>query len=441
MPDETRPAARDTIFAPATGTGTSAIAIIRISGARAHAVLKALVGGTPPPAGHLKRRWILDAAGDRLDDAMVVRFEGGGSFTGEPMAEVHCHGSRAVFAAISGRLTGDLGCRLARPGEFSRRALEAGRIDLAEAEGLADLIAAETEAQRRQAVRIMSGGLSALVETWRSVILRACALIEVSIDWVDEEIPEDVRPEVRRLLERLIGDLETELARSKASQRIRTGFEVAILGAPNVGKSTLLNCLAGREAAIVSEVPGTTRDVIEIRYDLNGLPVTFLDTAGLRAVDDAIESLGIAMAVDRARAADVRLFLQTPESPAHGIADGILGADDLVVWSKSDLGGRGSGFAISAKTGEGIDALLSRLYDCLGRMMSETGLIAHMRHEEAVSHCHSALAEALSGLDTDAFEITAERLRLGASWLERIVGRIDAEAVLDVVFGTFCLGK
>lgn len=314
-------------------------------------------------------------------------------------------------------------------------------MDLAAAEGLADLIAAETELQRRQAVRIMSGSLSELVDSWRSAILRACALIEVSIDWVDEEVPEDVRPEVRGILETLSGNLGVELQRSKTSQRVRAGFEVAILGAPNVGKSTLLNRLAGREAAIVSDRPGTTRDVLEVRYDLGGIPVTFLDTAGIRTVEDEVEAIGVARALDRARHADIRLILQTPDRSAGSLVEDVLVDGDIVSWSKADLGYDASGLKISGRTGEGIDALLDLIHERLIARAADGGLIAHLRHEEAVSNCRVVLVEVIEGLDRDALEISAERLRIAAVHLERIVGRIDTEAVLDTVFGSFCLGK
>ena len=382
----------------------------------------------------------MDTDGTRLDDSLIVRFDEGASFTGDAMAEIHCHGSRAVIAAISGRLSDEAGCRLARPGEFSRRAWEDGRIDLAEAEGLADLIAAETEMQRRQAVRIMAGALSEKVELWRGAILHACALIEVSIDWVDEDVPEDVKPEVRQILKTLMAELQAELARSRSSQRLRSGFEVAILGAPNVGKSTLLNYLAGRDASIVSKIPGTTRDVIEVRFDLQGMPVTFLDTAGIRAVEDEVELIGIQRAIERAGNADLRLFLQTQDGPI-GSVDVDQRNGDIVAWSKSDLGVGGPGPAFSAQTGEGIDRLLADIFDRLSNGLADNGLMAHLRHEEAATMCHRLLDETLTTIDEDPLEIIAERLRLAAGYLERIVGRIDAEAVLDRVFSAFCLGK
>ncbi len=371
---------------------------------------------------------------------MVVLFRDGQSFTGEAMAEIHCHGGRAVVAAISDRLR-DLGCRLAEPGEFARRAFEAQKMGLPELEGLADLIAAETEAQRRQAIRIMSGSVSDLAERWRAEILRACALIEVTIDWVDEEVPVDVRPEVREILDSLIVELKRELQQSRGAKRVRDGFEVAIVGPPNVGKSSLLNYLSGREAAIVSDVPGTTRDVIEVRYDLGGLPVTFLDTAGIRQSEDENEKLGIDRALDRAANADLRIVLWSADTVSDARVGSVLQVDDLWVQSKADLGDVGDGAALSAIDGQGIDELLADLERRLVPMANGAGTLAHLRHEDAVAGSVEALEGALALTAGGEPEIIAEELRRAARKLEFLVGRIDTEAVLDTVFGAFCLGK
>ncbi len=431
----------DTIYAPATGGAGSALAVIRISGPAAHSALESLIGGLVPLPRVLSRRWILDRDQSRIDDAMVVRFEAGASFTGEAMAEIHCHGSRAVLSRLSERLSGDLGCRIAEPGEFARRAFENGRMDLSEAEGLADLIAAETELQRHQAMRMMSGELTRKVEAWRASLLRACALIEVSIDWVDEDVPVDVRPEVRELVSGLIDNLKSELSRSATTQRLRTGFEVAIIGAPNSGKSTLLNHLAGREAAIVSDIPGTTRDVIELRYDLDGIPVIFLDTAGIREASDKIEEIGIARAVERAKAADLRILMTAADQPDPVDFQDLMQSGDVSVRSKSDLGAVGGGLAISAKTGDGIETLLSAISSELAERSNSAGVLGQMRHEQAVT----AAVEILRSLEPDLmdgdFEILAEEMRTANRLLEGIVGRIDTDAVLDSVFGSFCLGK
>ena len=267
----------DTIFALATAPGKAGVAVVRVSGPEAGQAGARLFGTLPAPH-HARTRILKDANGHRLDQALVLFFPAGQSFTGEDVLELHLHGSVATVNAVL-RVLGDMpGLRIAEPGEFTRRALENGCLDLAQVEGLADLIDAETEAQRKQALRVLSGDLGKTAESWRSDLIRAAALIEATIDFADEEVPVDVTPEVEALLARVSSSLETEIAGVQTAERIRTGFEVAIVGAPNVGKSTLLNALAGREAAITSEYAGTTRDVIEVRMDLAGLPVTLLDT-------------------------------------------------------------------------------------------------------------------------------------------------------------------
>ena len=385
----------------------------------------------------MSRRWILDDAGGKIDDALVVVFPEGRSFTGEAMAEVHCHGSRAVVAAIGCRLARDLGCRLAEPGEFTRRAFEAQRIGLPEAEGLADLIAAETELQRRQAMRIMSGAVSETVERWRSEILQACALLEVTIDWVDEEVPEDVVPAVSALVSNLVAELERELSRSRNTQRLRTGLEVAIIGPPNAGKSSLINCIAGRDAAIVSDRPGTTRDVIEVHYDLRGIPVIFLDTAGVRETEDEVEGLGVDRAIERATSADLRIYVSAPDVPEDARALGLLTDGDIRIRSKADLYGGGAGVSVSARDGRGVDRLMAEIHARLSGKAADVGLIGHLRHEAAVRECLTQLDVVRSALGHADAEIVAEELRRAAASLELLIGRIDTEAVLDVVFGTF----
>ena len=433
--------AHDTIFAPASGTGAAAICVIRMSGRSAHDALERLIGGPCPAPARLSRRWILNGAGEKIDDALVVAFPEGRSFTGEAMAEIHCHGSRAVVAAICRRLTEDLACRLAEPGEFTRRAFEAQRIGLPEAEGLADLIAAETELQRQQAMKIMSGAVSEAVERWRSEILMACALVEVTIDWVDEDVPEDVLPAVSELVAGLVTELERELSRSRTTQRLRTGLEVAIVGPPNAGKSSLINHIAGRDAAIVSDMPGTTRDVIEVRYDLRGIPLTFLDTAGVRDTEGEIEGLGVERAIERATAADLRVYVGAPDVQEDERALGLLRDGDIRIRSKADRYDDGEGLSVSALDGRGIDRLMAEIHECLSQRTANLGLIGHMRHEAAVRECLAQLDAVQRILGNADVEIVAEELRRAAVSLELVIGRIDTEAVLDVVFGTFCLGK
>ncbi|KZY41773.1 tRNA uridine(34) 5-carboxymethylaminomethyl synthesis GTPase MnmE, partial [Roseovarius sp. HI0049] len=323
--------------------------------------------------------------GGRLDEAVVLTFEEGHSFTGELSAEFQVHGSTAITAALLDELGHIPGLRSAEPGEFTRRAMENGRLDLAQVEGLADLIDAETEAQRRQAMRVLSGDLGKKAEGWRSKLIRAAALLEATIDFADEDVPVDVAPEVMELVADVTSELQTEIAGVGIAERIRTGFEVAIVGAPNVGKSTLLNVLAGREAAITSEHAGTTRDVIEVRMDLAGLPVTLLDTAGLRETDDAIESIGIDRARERSAMADLRVFLVEPgNSPEIEPAE-----EDIVLVTKTDLNHCVGG--ISAKTGEGVGELVERISSTLSNRARVSGIATRFRHRDAMERGVGAL--------------------------------------------------
>lgn len=440
MPDAgAHGATTDTIFAPATGEGRGAVAIVRISGSRAHDALQALTGRPTPAWRMLSLRTLRDRAGEVLDQAMVVAFPEGASYTGEAMAEVHCHGGPAVVSDLLDLLAGMPGLRLAEPGEFTRRALMAGQMDLTEVEGLRDLITAETSAQRRQALRIQSGAVSRRVAEWRSLLLRARALVEVTLDWADEEVPEDTAPEVSALLTEVLAGMEHELSRSGPAERLRSGFEVAIIGAPNAGKSSLLNAIAGREAAIVSDVPGTTRDVVEVRCDLKGLPVTFLDTAGLRDASDAVEAIGVDRARRRARSADLRLLVRAPDAAAEPAAE--MQKGDILIWAKSDLA-RGAGdVVVSALRDEGIDDLLELVRGKLAGVAREAGIIATLRQRGAVEDARRHLLEGHQASAAGEPELAAEALRLATEALDRLVGRIGVDDVLAEVFAGFCLGK
>ncbi|MGG7566885.1 tRNA uridine-5-carboxymethylaminomethyl(34) synthesis GTPase MnmE [Rhodovulum sp. DZ06] len=427
----------DTIYAPATAPGVSAVAVIRISGPGADAALAALCGTLPAPRKTGLRR-LRDADGAVLDEALVIRFEDGASFTGEASAEIQCHGGRAVVSAIQSALSAQ-GLRLAEPGEFTRRAMEAGRMDLSEVEGLADLVASETDAQRRQALAQMGGGLTRDVETWRRDLIRARALVEAVIDFADEEVPEDVGPEVQGLVSGVIGSLETALKGARAAERVRDGFEVALIGPPNAGKSTLLNALAGREAAITSEIAGTTRDVIEVAMDIDGLAVTVLDTAGLRDTADPVEAIGVDRARKRAEAADIRVLLDP-----WGDADrGLLRDGDVILRSRADETGATGPDALSARTGQGVSALLDRIGAELQTRVAGASALTRARHVEAVRAAHTHLEKAVGALSRgeDALDIAAEDLRAATHRLEALIGRVDAERVLDDIFSTFCLGK
>ncbi len=429
----------DTIFAPATARGKAGLAVIRISGPRAWEVVRAMGAALPVPRRAALRR-LSDAGGELLDEALVLLFAADASFTGEAVAELHLHGSPATVAAVLAVLAAQPGLRMAEPGEFTRRALENGRLDLAQVEGLADLIEAETEAQRRQALRVLSGALGDKAEGWRAMLIRAAALLEATIDFADEDVPVDVGPEVLGLLDRMLADLRREAEGAVAAERIRDGFEVAIVGAPNAGKSTLLNALAGREAAITSAVAGTTRDVIEVRMDLAGLPVTVLDTAGLRDAEDGVEAIGVARAIARARAADLRVFLLGGEGDPLGLAP--VG-DDIVVHGKADLGAPGAGLAVSGVTGQGIAELVASIAAVLERRAAPAATATRARHRAAILRAVGAMESARHEVRGGAgrSEIAAEELRTAVRALDSLVGRVDVENLLDEIFASFCIGK
>jgi tRNA modification GTPase len=427
----------DTIFAQATAVGRAGLSVVRLSGPLAFEI-GAAVAGTLPPARQAGLRLVRESEGGPIDEALVLTFPGPNSFTGEDVVEFHLHGSIATVQACLRRLGQFEGARLAEAGEFTRRALENEKLDLAQVEGLADLIEAETEAQRVQALRVLSGQLGSRVENWRASLIRAAALLEATIDFADEEVPVDVTPEVTELLATVRSEVAQEIEGTKVAERVRTGFEVAIVGAPNVGKSTLLNALAGREAAITSEVAGTTRDVIEVRMDLGGLPVTLLDTAGLRDTDDQIEAIGVDLALRRAAAADLRVFL------AEAGAELPLSAepDDVVLRPKADLLADDAD-AVSGKTGQGVGRLIARVQDVLSQRAQRIGLATHERHRTALERAAANLAEVdrLLLLGPDGYDIAAAELGLAIRALEALVGRIDVESLLDEIFSSFCVGK
>ena len=425
----------DTIFALATAQGRAGVAVIRIAGADAVSAARALCGDVPVQRGVRRLR---DPGGELLDEALVLRFSEGKSFTGEETVELHLHGSPAVVNAVLGCLGDIPRLRQAEAGEFTRRALENGRLNLAEVEGLADLIDAETESQRKQAVRVFSGALGALADSWRIKLIRSAALLEATIDFADEEVPVDVGPEVDALLNDVRAAMQREADGVRVAERVRDGFEVAIIGAPNVGKSTLLNRLAGRDVAITSEVAGTTRDVIEVQMDLAGLPVTLLDTAGMRDTEDLVEGLGVARAKKRAETADLRihLLLDPLDRP-----DG-LGADDLVVQAMADIYPAG-GFGVSGKTGAGLDALVEQVRERLQQKVGVVGIAMRERHRVAMLRAIGYLDDALAALDDPdgMTDMIAEDLRSAIRAVDSIVGRVDVEQVLDEIFSSFCIGK
>jgi tRNA modification GTPase len=521
---------RDTIFALSSGHGTAAIAVIRISGERAGDALRILTGRIPAPR-QAALATIRSAQGEPIDQALGLFFPAPNSETGEDVAELQVHGGRAVVAAVLARL-GELdGLRLAEAGEFTRRAFENGKLDLTQVEGLADLVGAETEAQRRQAFRHMTGLLGGRAEIWREQLLKALALVEARIDFSDEaDVPEDLIGPALRIVHDIETDIAAALAQGRRGERLRDGFVVAIAGPPNAGKSTLLNRIARREAAIVSPYAGTTRDVIEVHLDLDGYPVTLLDTAGIRPTDDPVEQEGVRRAQQRASAADLVLWV-TEASAAEETtwADALAGDDDTPsaamelancsIWQvrnkidlvtgsnepdaaeRSELGKRGlaanasqpegsqrnepdlgtsvensltipgkellrsSGsrrnefvfsnndnrfnssserFPVSATSGAGVEQLI----DALGAQAAaalgggaEPALIARERHRAALQATREALQRASAIGESGREDVLAEELRLAATSLARLTGRIDVEDVLDAIFRDFCVGK
>ena len=423
----------DTIYALASARGKAGVAVLRLSGPAAHDAAIALCGELPPARRASLRRVLWN--GVELDRAVVLVFEQGESFTGEPTVEFHLHGSLAVVQSVMRALSCMAGLRMAEPGEFTRRALENGRLDLAQVEGLADLIDAETEAQRRQALRVLSGEIGRRADVWRQKLIRAAALIEATIDFADEDVPVDVTPEVMELTQDVLCDLRRETAGYHAAERIRDGFEVAIVGAPNAGKSTLLNALAGRDAAITSEFAGTTRDVIEVRMDIGGLAVTLLDTAGLRETADPVERIGIERALDRAKQADLRVFLESGET--------VLGIsplpDDISISGKADVTGSG----VSGQTGQGVPELLAAIGARLQQRSAGAGLVTRERHRLAMERAIRAMESARLEVEKGAAraELAAAELRVAIRALEALVGRVDVENLLDEIFSSFCIGK
>jgi tRNA modification GTPase len=428
------------IVALASGQGRAGVAIIRVSGEGAGEALSALAGNVPSPRRAALRRLADPASGEPLDDALVLWFPAPASFTGEDVAELHVHGGAAVISAVIAALCALPGLRLAEPGEFTRRAFENGKLDLTQAEGLADLVDAETEGQRRQALRQMQGELGGLYDGWRARLVSASALLEAEIDFPDEDLPDGVASRGVCAIETLAADIEAHLADGGRGERVRDGYRIAILGAPNAGKSSLLNRLAGREAAIVSPIAGTTRDVIEARLVLAGFPVWVADTAGLREAVDAIEAEGIRRALARADEADLRLWVVDAGAPA-AVAPR---PGDIVVWNKADLAAQAPDGAmpVSAATGQGIEALVAALTE---RVASELGAreapaLTRARHRALLEEAAAALRRALEAASIGA-ELAAEDVRLAARAVGRITGRVDVEEILGEIFARFCIGK
>jgi tRNA modification GTPase len=451
----------DTIFALSSGRPPAAIAVVRVSGPQAAAALQALVGRVPEPRKAALARVRDPASGEMIDEALALWFPGPKSETGEDTAELQLHGGRAVIAAVLAALALIPGCRPAAAGEFTRRAFENGQLDLTRVEGLADLIGADTEAQRRQAFRQLKGLLGERAGGWRTRLIEALALVEARIDFSDEaDVPENLVAPALGIAHALAAEIEQTLADGRRGERLRDGLVVAIAGAPNAGKSSLLNRIARRDAAIVSPYAGTTRDIIEVHLDLAGCPVTLLDTAGIRDSEDPIEKEGVRRARERAAAADLVMWVVDAaaggEIPVEALAREFPDTQKWLIWSKVDLVSPlrikalrsiihrldYRCYFISSETSAGLDELIPAVSryaaDFLGS--TEPSLVTRERHRRALEDTLTALRRAQT-VDAGREEIIAEELRLAARALGRLLGQVDVEDILDVIFRDFCIGK
>jgi len=437
----------DTIFAIASGAGRAAIAVLRVSGPATRLAVEGIAGLLPEPRKATLKTFRDPGTGETIDKGLVIFFPAPKSFTGEDYAEFHIHGGRAVVASMIRALSHTAGTRPAEPGEFTRRALLNGKMDLAEVEGLGDLIDAETEWQRRAALRQAEGVLGREAQKWRSALIEAAALLEAEIDFPEEE---DVagaaaRKKIVALLSPVLTSLKSELATARAGERLREGVNLVIAGPPNAGKSTLLNALARRDAAIVSPFAGTTRDIIEIHFDLGGCPVTLIDTAGLRESADTVEEIGVLRAREKAKAADLVLWLS---EATKTVPPEVQSAAVWPIFTKSDLlapkerRGLRQGLCLSAKTGENIDLLIKKMEDFARATLGggHMGLITRERHRQCLEKAALALARILDNPNSPA-ELLAEELRLAMFSLQRLTGAVDVEDILGEIFSRFCIGK
>lgn len=442
---------QDTIFALASAPGRAGVAVVRVSGSQSYESLGQLTDKKCAPRMAILRHLKHPDSRETIDHALVIPFKNPASYTGEDLVEYHLHGGRAVVDALLSFLEGQADHRMAEPGEFTRRAFENGKMDLTRAEAVADLIDAETAAQKAQALSQMGGALASLYEGWTQSLKEILAHMEADIEFPDEDLPEGISPELLPKIETLCGEISEHLSDNKRGERLRDGVHIAVIGAPNAGKSSLVNALARRDVAIVSDMAGTTRDVIEVHLDLGGYPVILADTAGLRPDQigedgqDAIESEGIRRALERAQAADIKLLLfdgvaSVPDAHTLNLID----ENALLVVNKADHKNPDFGLEdaiwISVKNGDGFDILMNELQKRIEAMLgrSETPALTRRRHrkalEEAKEHLDRSLAASLP-------ELMAEDLRLAIRSLGCITGRVDVEDLLDVIFHDFCIGK
>mgnify|MGYP001475375118 CR=1 FL=1 len=430
----------DTIFALSTVPGKSGIGIIRLSGPNAFLVLKQLSGSTPTlRKAVLRKLWYKE---ELLDESIIICSCKGKSFTGEDTVEFHLHGSQAVIRKMLSVLGTFESLRPAEAGEFTKQALYNGCLDLSQVEGLADLLNAETESQKKQALTLLSGTLGAKVGRWRKQILKVLSLSEIMIDFSEEDVPKDTKEQIKENIWQILRELKSEVNGYRASQILRTGFNVSIIGKPNTGKSSLMNYLIGSEKSIVSEIPGTTRDVIEASVDIKGTKVNFFDTAGIRASDDVVEKKGIEKALNLAKTADLRIFLLNPGDKLEDFSVK-TNKNDLYFTAKSDIHRKQRYKGISSVTGDGIDYLIDRISYQLNNETSNASLILNERHKIAIAKTILLLESAKSYLKESSFdiEILVEDLRMAMRALDVLIGKVDVEEVLGDIFNSFCIGK
>lgn len=436
-----------TIFALSSAPGRAGVAVIRVSGAGARAAFEALTGREPPAPRQAVLARLRDGAGMAIDQALCLWFGAPASFTGEDVSEFHVHGGRAVVEAVLGALGQIAGLRPAKPGEFTRRAVEHGKFDLTAAEALGDLIAAETEQQRLLALRQQEGGLAVLYEGWRKQLTRALAWAEAVIDFGEDEVPGSAWIRVFEDVRNLAHEMQQHLSDGQRGELIRDGLTIAIVGPPNAGKSSLINVLAKRDVAIVAPTAGTTRDLIEVRLNLSGYAVTLVDTAGLRQAGEEVEAEGIRRSLARAKSADLRVLLLDAAAPQalDAVPLEVRDAADLVVWNKIDLAAapEASGPAMSTRTGQGVADVVGVLAEKVRQRLegpSEAPVLTRARHRKAVEEAVTSLVRALTA-PLEAPELMAEDMRLASRALGEITGAVDVEQLLDVIFRDFCIGK
>lgn len=432
-----------TIFAPATASGKAGVAVIRVSGPQAlEAVKKMTAIKTPVPRKAMFSE-IHTPDGTAVDNGLVLYFPRPNSFTGEDVVEFQTHGGRAIISAVLSGLAQINGFRPAGRGEFTRRAVENGKMDLTAAEGLADLVDAETEQQRKQALRQMGGALAKIYEDWHDRLLHVLAWMEAYIDFPEEEIPENVSADVRGKIAGLMSEIQVHLNDGRRGEKLRDGFQIAIIGAPNAGKSSLMNRLAQRDVAIVSSTAGTTRDIIEVRLDINGYPVIVADTAGLRDTDEEIEAEGVRRAKARAEEADLVLWLSDALKGKNNTETEKIDSEKIFcIMNKADQAEpqNDDNIWISAKTGQGIDVLLDRIGRFVEEKMAlrEEPSLTRLRHRKALEECLQCLN---SSLKAPEIELMTEDLRMAMRSLGKITGQVQVEKLLDVIFKDFCIGK